>query len=299
MVLVVDRDREALGAGPGMAEADPWFSAGADVLCRDGRQTFVRTHGGDGIGIEVLLRRAAARYDLVLVEDHAVASLPTKIWLRRNAEDTPPAIVGRLALDLLPEDDREAIAFALVERTLAGLAHEVPLYGVVLLGNHNPIVGEEVEKVLSALSPLVDATLLAGPGIIPASLSSLPRLTDVPGKSGPLGGMVTALRWQPRARFIFVACDMPGITSEMLSAMLSQMHAGVLGIMGQREPHLPIEPFPCILDGRMGGELEFMNDPSSLVLSPGLGIFQVPTVWHGAFQPPAPADLPQSVAAGG
>jgi hypothetical protein len=236
---------------------------------------------------------------LVLVEDHAVASLPTKIWLRRNDEDTPPAIVGPLALDLLPSDDREEIAFALVERTLAAIARDVPLYGVVLLGDRNEITGEDVGNVLSALAPLVDGTLLAGPGAIPASLLSLPRLTDVPGKPGPLGGMVAALRWQPRARFVFVACDMPDITTEMLSAMLAQMHSGVLGVMGQREAHLPIEPFPCILDGRMGGELEFMNDPSSLVLSAGLGIFPVPTEWHAAFQPPAPVDSSHSVAASG
>ena len=299
MVLVVDRDREVLVAGSGMIESDPWFSAGADVLCRDGRQTFVRTHGGDGVGIEVLLRRAAARYDLVLVEDHAVASLPTKIWLRRNAQAAPPVLAGPIALDLLPSDDREEMAFALIERALAAIARDVPLYGVVLLGDRNEIIGEDVGKVLSALSPLVDATLLAGPGTIPADLLSLPRLTDVPGKPGPLGGMVAALRWQPRARFVFVACDMPNITTEMLSAMLAQMHPGVLGIMGQREPHLAIEPFPCVLDGRMGSELEFVNDPSSLVLSAGLGIFQVPTGWHGAFQPPSPMDSPQSVAASG
>ena len=88
-----------------------------------------------------------------------------------------------------------------------------------------------VERVVTALVEKVDRVVLAGDGPVPPSLAGLPRLADPEGLAGPMAGVLAALRWDPDATWVAVACDMPNVSPEAVSWLLDQRRAGVSAIM--------------------------------------------------------------------
>jgi hypothetical protein len=70
------------------------------------------------------------------------------------------------------------------------------------------------EIAVAAVQGSVHRVVLAGHGPVPESLGGLELLADIPGPSGPLGGILAAMRHSPEATWIVSACDMPRVRRE-------------------------------------------------------------------------------------
>jgi molybdopterin-guanine dinucleotide biosynthesis protein A len=87
------------------------------------------------------------------------------------------------------------------------------------------------EVAAAALAPHVEQVVLVGGGELPPGLASCPRLEDVAGLRGPLAGLLAAMRWAPRAAWVFAACDMPLVRPEAVGWLLEQRRPGRRAIL--------------------------------------------------------------------
>ena len=78
-----------------------------------------------------------------------------------------------------------------------------------------------VEHTVQLLDPFVEEVVLSGRGEVPDSLSTRPRIADVPEVAGPLTGILAAMRYHPYCCWLLLACDMPKITREALQWLLA------------------------------------------------------------------------------
>src|SRR5262245_55592070 len=92
------------------------------------------------------------------------------------------------------------------------------------------------DRVAGALAPAVERTLVLGTGPVPESAAGFSRLEDVDAP-GPLGGLLAAFAFAPRAAWIIVSCDLPlwstdavrwliGERSDEAWAVLPRLHVG-------------------------------------------------------------------------
>jgi molybdopterin-guanine dinucleotide biosynthesis protein A len=87
------------------------------------------------------------------------------------------------------------------------------------------------EIAVAAVQGSVHRVVLAGHGPVPESLGGLELLADIPGPSGPLGGILAAMRHSPEATWIVSACDMPRVRREAIEWLLSQRGPGVRAVL--------------------------------------------------------------------
>jgi molybdopterin-guanine dinucleotide biosynthesis protein A len=231
-------------------DTDRIFQAGADVLAAGPAESFARFHA-DQAPLDESLRRLAGACDVVLVEGSRDAAIP-KIWLTREAADA----WGRPEESLLvlagaPEDCAavEEAAWSVVER-----AHrERPVLAAVLIGGHSRRMGRPkhllerdgatlLERAVAAARPHAAEALLAGASEAPAGLAELRRLPDAPGVRGPMAGVLAGLRWQPAARWLVLACDLPMVTLDAVAWLLAQARPGADAVMPAVSQEAPCEP---------------------------------------------------------
>jgi molybdenum cofactor guanylyltransferase len=274
-VLVVKHDAHGLNVDRKGSDTERLFGAGADVLARDPGQSFLRLHAGDREELSSVLARQAPLYDLILVEGHKNASLPHKIWLRRHRSDRPPAAVGAVSLDLGRDANRVEQALALVLAVLDSQFRATPIVAGVLIGGRSSRMGRPkhlltlegrllLEHVVAAVEAVSSQTMLLGGGDVPQSLARLARLPDAPDFAGPVAGMVAAMRWHPRARWLFCSCDGPWVSAPALHWLTAQMQPGVWAVLPRRSRSARCEPFPGLYDFRVLPILESVRGPSVL-----------------------------------
>jgi molybdopterin-guanine dinucleotide biosynthesis protein A len=102
-----------------------------------------------------------------------------------------------------------------------------------------------LERIVAAAGEVSREVVLVGEAPLPAGeLSAMRRIQDAPGVEGPLGGLLAALRWRPRARWIVISCDAPFLSADALRWLLAQAKPGVIAVL----PHLdsPATPEPLI-----------------------------------------------------
>jgi len=120
-----------------------------------------------------------------------------------------------------------------------------PIFGGVLIGGASRRMGTPksllrfdgrtfAEHVISALQRCVHEVVLLGDGPLPASARRLAQLPDVPGHSGPLGGMLAAMQWQRDACWIFAACDLPRLRTAALDWLIAQRAPERWAVLPQR-----------------------------------------------------------------
>ena len=224
-------------------DSDRMFGAGADVLAHNPSQAFLRIHS-EGASLEECLIRLGRGYDLVLVEGHRESSIP-KIWLLRENETEPPPEAENV-LDVLPwGSDRAARACPIIMDCLRRAHAAVPTCAAVLIGGQGSRMGGPkamlkvggeflLEKIVSTATEFSENVVLVGEGPVPASLENTRRLSDVPHAPGPLGGILSALRWRPEARWVILACDLPFATPDAFRWLLEQAKPGIWAVL----PHL-------------------------------------------------------------
>jgi molybdopterin-guanine dinucleotide biosynthesis protein A len=97
------------------------------------------------------------------------------------------------------------------------------------------------------LDPHVDDVVLLGSGPRPTPWDRLPCLPDPPSTHGPMAGMLAALRWRPDASWLFVGCDMPGLSADAVTWLLGQRGAGRWAVL-PRLSEASVEPLLAVYE---------------------------------------------------
>ena len=106
-----------------------------------------------------------------------------------------------------PDEARATIVTAMIEDWLQQRMRTTPLCAGILFGGRSRRMGQPkhllrmrgttwLEHIVATVSPFVEQVVLLGGGEVPSSLRALPVLPDVPDRSGPLAGMLSAMRWR-------------------------------------------------------------------------------------------------------
>lgn len=105
-----------------------------------------------------------------------------------------------------------------------------------------------IENSVALLTPFVDEIVLSGAGDIPSSLNGLRRLPDVDGVEGPLTGILAAMRWEPAACWLLIACDMPNITVAAVKWLLATRDAKSWGTVPRLHDDGFVEPLLALYE---------------------------------------------------
>jgi molybdopterin-guanine dinucleotide biosynthesis protein A len=145
-----------------------------------------------------------------------------------------------------------------------------------------------LEHAAAAVAPVVDGVVVLGPGRMPAALGELPRLPDVAGVGGPLAGFHAAMRWQPFATWLFLACDMPLVSPEAVQWLLGQRAPGVWAVLPRRAGG-GVEPLFAWYGFRARALLGSCRGPSEIAAHPKVRTPLVPphlaSAWENANTP--------------
>jgi molybdopterin-guanine dinucleotide biosynthesis protein A len=186
-------------------------------------------------------------------------------------------------------------------KKLDQLVQQTPVWGCILIGGKSSRMGRPkhliedeknitwLERTINVLRPLVDGLVVSGAGLLPEKLQDLVRLADIPGVVGPLTGVLAACRWQPTVSWMFVACDMPHITSEAIQWLLSSRRAGCWGRVPRLEGSKHCEPLLACYDFRAGPlfEEQFYNGNlriGAAATHPKIENPVIPAVLHSGWQ---------------
>ncbi len=232
-----------LAVDPEKKDTDRFFRAGADfVFAHDAEQGFSR-YPADSMGLSGALERFPRSLDLVLVEGHKEADIP-RIWLEKGRspgqkgclQDTSGHILFRgdpACLDRFLKCVRQELGRSMKERTVhAGL----------LVGGRSGRMGRPkgllkvngetlMERSVATLSKVAHRVVLAGSARLPAGLSGMDRLPDIPGGRGPLSGMMSCFRWSPDSAWFISAVDMPFMTTDAWQWLLSKRSPGAWAVL--------------------------------------------------------------------
>ncbi|MEN8191152.1 MAG: molybdenum cofactor guanylyltransferase, partial [Thermodesulfobacteriota bacterium] len=197
---------------------------------------------------------------LVLVEGHA-GSPVEKIWLLSDGEDGEPAAAG-ISLVLGRSENRRAKCLSFIDDFLQEKQLRTPLWACILIGGRSSRMGQPkhllaanqdtswLERTVETVSPLVEGVALSGAGEVMESLESLPRIGDIPGLKGPMTGLLSAMRFQPRTSWLLIGCDMPSISSEAINWLLQNRLPGIWATMPRLSAKAPVEPLLACYDFR-------------------------------------------------
>lgn len=294
-IAVVKQDAHGLTLDREGKDTDRLFRAGADVVIRDPEQVFIRRHDPESAALDRVIATLGAHYDAILVEGHKTTPLPYKVWLGRTDDETCPPEATGVRHILRPTDDRPALMLAWMEEWMAEAWRSTPVYAGILIGGASRRMGRPkhlievdgrtwLERTADALRPLVERIVILGAGEIPASLRGLTALPDVEEGGGPLRGMRSALRWAPRAGWLFAPCDTPDLTAEAITWLLSHRAPGVRAILPALADSAFPEPLPGWYDFRMAPMLERARRPMDLAHGPGVLHPQIPSALAAAWR---------------
>lgn len=306
-VAVVKHDAHRLEHDPAEKDSARLFDAGATVVVMSPGEVFQRIQPQASPSLEVLVTELHSRHDVVLCEGHKHAPFARKIWLARGPGDEPPPGAGGFDAVLGPGQDRIGVAERLLGLWLEQRAKDTPLCAGILIGGASRRMGRPkqllrtggrswLEIIADRLQSKVEQIVLLGNGPRPSSLADLPALPDVPGKNGPLAGILAAMRWRPDSAWLIAACDLPRISTEALDWLLAQRAPGVRAIL-PRAIEGGVEPLLALYESRVRRLLEELAAPSQLEGRPGVCSPPLPpglaAAWRDADTPEEAADVPK------
>jgi molybdopterin-guanine dinucleotide biosynthesis protein MobB len=232
-------------------DSDRIFSAGANILAAGPGEAFARFHVSD-MPLRQAARCVASGCDICLVEGYRGHDIP-RIQVISSDGDSP---------DADPENTLLAVADVLAQIELAENAvwqymesayRALPVIGLILIGGQSRRMGRPkslledasgplLERIVSTVKPCVQQVLLAGNAPAPAALSGMECLLDAPSVEGPLAGILGALRWNPAARWLVLACDLPRIQPHAVEWLLSQGRIGADAVLPRLGEDASVEP---------------------------------------------------------
>jgi molybdopterin-guanine dinucleotide biosynthesis protein MobB len=292
VAVIKEIGRELQADRPGK-DSDRFFQAGADVVCRSEEEQFLRRHGA-AAGLAGLVGELVERYDLVLVEGPRGVGL-AKVWLAGEGETAAPAEVTDVLAVLPRGDDRPAALVAILDEWLPRLWRAVPVYAGVLIGGKSSRMGAAkhlmksdgrtwLERTVEQLEGAAAETVLLGRGEVPVALGGMRRLADVAEAAGPMAGILSAMRWAPRASWVIVACDLPQLRREAVDWLLDCRRPGVWAVLPQLEGGGHLEALLAHYDFRVRAGLERLAVAGNYRMADLVGLAPVST-------PEVPAEL--------
>jgi molybdopterin-guanine dinucleotide biosynthesis protein B len=274
-VAAVKHDVHGIQLDVAGKDSDRLFRAGAAVALLAPQGIICRIPPSGPDSLTQLLLSLDAYYDVILCEGHKSLRYERKLWLRSRPGEEPPAHAAPIDCALDPGLDRVSIADRCIQQWLDARLRSLPLYAGVLIGGQSCRMGRPkhllpaggktwIENTVQTLSPRVQRVVLLGAGSLPPALHSLTRLPDVVGKTGPLAGMLAAMRWQPDVAWLFVACDLPWLAAEAVDWLLAQRKPGVWAILPRSGLQQPAEPLFALYEPRSRLLLESVTAPAHL-----------------------------------
>jgi molybdopterin-guanine dinucleotide biosynthesis protein A len=141
------------------------------------------------------------------------------------------------------------------------------VFGGVLIGGGSRRMGRAksllcyrgktfIELIITVLRERTAQIVLLGEGQTPEVPPEVPQLPDPPGLAGPLAGILAALRWQPEAGWIVLACDLPLLRVEALDWLLGQRRPSRWAILPKVDPNR-VEPLLAVYEPE---SLELLED---------------------------------------
>jgi molybdopterin-guanine dinucleotide biosynthesis protein MobB len=248
-VAVVKNDVHGINIDRPGKDSDRLFRSGADVLLQGPQQGILRIHGDGRDKLSIMLEQLCREYDLVLVEGHKGTPLP-KVWLLGPGDEgDPPADVSGIVATLPRDSDRVSAVISILEEWLPRQWLKTPVYGCILIGGKSSRMGEPkhllhkggktwLEITVEQLEQVTQGVVIAGAGALPEALAGHARLADVPEASGPMAGLLAAMRWAPHASWLVAACDLPNLNVDALQWLLSTRASGIWATL----PKLPESP---------------------------------------------------------
>ena len=114
------------------------------------------------------------------------------------------------------------------------MERDAPLSAAILAGGRSRRMGRDkaqlqlgdstlVGRVLAAVQPLGCPCLLIADDPRPLAHLELPVHADLRPRSGPLGGLHTALSVAPSSTVLLLACDLPFVTTDFLRLLVSRL----------------------------------------------------------------------------
>ncbi|MHC4915214.1 MAG: molybdopterin-guanine dinucleotide biosynthesis protein B [Planctomycetota bacterium] len=265
-VAVVKHDVHGINIDHPGKDSDRFFNAGADVLLQGPRQEFLRAHAGADRELTAQLTELARIYDIVLVEGHKTTPVP-KVWLLSADDDAVPPEADNV-IEVLPRNaDRVARLNAILDSWYPRQWLRTPVKACVLMGGSSRRMGSPkhllplggrtwLERTTEVCGRMAEEVVVAGAGELPAGLRGRLQLPDVRGTEGPLAGLLSAMRWQPDAAWLVVACDLPQLQVEALEWLLSARRPGVWAVLPRLAGEERIEPLLAYYDPRARRLLE-------------------------------------------
>lgn len=113
-----------------------------------------------------------------------------------------------------------------------------------------------LERTAGVMRQVVDQIVIVGAGDVPSSMAGHVRLPDVPDAEGPMAGLLAAMRWNPRASWLAVSCDLPFLSVEALRWLLSTRSPGVWATLPRLDGNSGVEPLLAHYDFRARPLLE-------------------------------------------
>ncbi len=262
-------------------DSDMLFHAGADVVLTGPEDGFSRFRSGGSATLEAIVSHLDLAHDLVLLEGHKSANIARKVWLLKDSTEICPLLPAPGLSVLAPAEDRAEAVMTMIDSWMAERRARTPVCAGVLIGGASSRMraakhllswgdGTWLEHIVTAVRPAVSEIALLGAGRVPGPLCELAVLPDVPGKQGPLAGMLAAMRWRPDAAWLFVACDLPRISTAAVEWLLGRRAPGVWAVM----PRLPgaggPEPLFAVYEFRARAYLESSSAPSMVADKAGV-----------------------------
>lgn len=105
-----------------------------------------------------------------------------------------------------------------------------------------------LEQTVELLTPFVDAIVLSGKGVVPANLSHLERVADLPHVQGPLTGILAAMRKYKDSCWLLIACDMPNISKDALEWLLATRSSKYSGTVPRLQEDGFVEPLLALYE---------------------------------------------------
>jgi molybdopterin-guanine dinucleotide biosynthesis protein MobB len=269
-IAVVKHDIHGIAAEPGGKDSARLRRAGADVVVCGPTESLMRQAGSSPrMSLEWQVWQLAAQYDLVLVEGLKHAPWP-KIWLMSGEQDGPPSAIGNVVAVMPHHGDRVGSSLAILADYLRASSRRAPAFGCILIGGKSSRMGAAkhllpygpggrrtlLEHTVDSLQAACQRIVLAGAGTVPTTASQLWRLPDVPHISGPMAGLLAAMRWAPLTSWILAACDLPQLSVEAITWLLDQRSPGVWAILPTLSGAPRAEPLLAFYDFRLRPYLE-------------------------------------------
>jgi len=265
-VATVKHDAHGLSIDQPGKDSDRLFQAGADILLQGPGEELLRAHVDGDNDLATAIASLAARCDLILVEGHKQTPIP-KLWMLNDDEAAPPGDVANIHGIFAKEADRFDAVAAVVEEMLRAQWLATPVFGCVLIGGESARTGQPkhllqstgltwLERTVELLDERCQTVVISGAGNVPLALVDCPRLPDIPGVAGPMAGVLSAMRWAPRAAWLVVACDVPNINAEAIDWLLSARRPGVWATLPTLANGADVEPLLAHYDFRARPLLE-------------------------------------------